>query len=484
MKLLKNSVIYSVSTFVQKGLMFLLLPIYTRYISVEEYGIATVVLAISFICSIFFTLGLDSAIVRFYFDLKDSIEDFSKFFGTLLISLVTISIVNFALLATVLSPVIQYFMEDIPFNPYGYVGFAILIFQPLYNLCLSFLQATNQAARYSYLSFLYFFLNVGLTLVFLVHFEMEAKGYLMAILIAQAISSVTGLILIRKNFVLVFNYVDLKKAFRYSFPLVPHSLASQTTSYADRIILNKLTDSTKAGIYHLGYVLSIPVEVLTYSINRAYTPLFFERIKGSEEEKASIIEAGLVTTVVYFLSAAGLSLFAFEIIFTFFKPEFIMAHKVVPFVAFAFVNVGLYYLFSTILFYDKRLTRYIPVCTVLSGFTTVALNLLLIPRYGLLGSGAALFCGQLLLAVMTYLFSRKSDLIQWPIIKIILSYVVTATVVLIILSTNAQDQIGVYTILIKLLALTGIYIFCSLTYWRSPLQILKLLRSAINEKNR
>lgn len=476
--LFRNSLIYSLTTFIQKGLVFLLLPLYTRYLPPHEFGIVTVMLAISFICSAFFTFGLDSAILRFYYDTKQEPKDFKNMFGTLLIALFLISLTAFLLAVTVFSPFVQFFMEDIPFYPYAYIGFSIVVFQPLYNLCLAFLQAKHQASSYSFLSFMYFVINIGIMILFVVIFKMGAIGYLLSILVAQALSSFAGLWILRNEFQLTFRIQFLKAAMRYSFPLIPHSLASQVAGYADRIILNKFLNTGMAGIYHLGYVLSMPIEVLTFSINRAYTPLFFKHVEEKKDDLSEVINVALVIILVYLFFSTALSLFSFEIVSLFFSDNFHSAYKVIPFISFSFANTGFYYLFSTVLFYDKKLTKFVPISTIVAGITIIVLDIILVPKIGFLGAGVALYTGQLMLAILAFNFSRKK-IISWPLSKIISCYLVAAGISAagVFITSNLPGLF--FNIAAKLVLLTIFVFVCSWIYYHSVFRIFKHIHSVI-----
>lgn len=476
--LFKNSFIYSLTTFVQKGLVFLLLPLYTQYLPPDEYGIVTVMLAISFICSAFFTFGLDSAILRFSYDSGQDAEEFRKLFGTLLIALFFISLTVFVLAVTAFAPAVQFFMDSIPFYPYAYIGLAIVVFQPLYNLCLAFLQAKNKAGSYSFLSFMYFTVNIGLIITFVIVFGMGAYGYLLAILIAQVLSSAAGLWILRNEFLLSFQTQYLKKALSYSMPLIPHSVASQAAGYADRIILNKFLSTGMAGIYHLGYVLSMPIEVLTFSINRAYTPLFFKHVEEKKNDLSEVVEVALIITLIYLFFSTAMALFSFEVVSWFFSDNFFPAYKVIPFISFSFANTGFYYLFSTVLFYDKTLTRFVPISTVIAGATIIGLDLILVPEIGFLGAGIAVYSGQLMLAVLAYCFSR-GRIINWPLSKIIPCYLIAVGIAAAGIAISTSLTNAFLVIGLKLTLLLVLVLFCSWIYYSNMLQIFKRILAVV-----
>lgn len=69
-QLLKNTAYYTIGNFTSKAVNFLLLPLYTSYLTPDEYGIVNSMEVFSNILLIFFTLGLERAIYRLYHDFK------------------------------------------------------------------------------------------------------------------------------------------------------------------------------------------------------------------------------------------------------------------------------------------------------------------------------------------------------------------------------------------------------------------------------
>ena len=68
----KNVPWYLISSIFTKGMHFFLLPIYTRYLTTEDYGVLANLESYSKLLPIFLSLYLDSAFSRFYFKEKKS----------------------------------------------------------------------------------------------------------------------------------------------------------------------------------------------------------------------------------------------------------------------------------------------------------------------------------------------------------------------------------------------------------------------------
>ena len=81
---LKHSANYGLATLATRALAFVSIPVYTRLLTVEEYGIVGVFMSVVGIAQVLFTMNAEVAISRYYYDAKD-IEDFKMFVGASLL---------------------------------------------------------------------------------------------------------------------------------------------------------------------------------------------------------------------------------------------------------------------------------------------------------------------------------------------------------------------------------------------------------------
>ena len=70
-ELLKDTVVYGLGTLTTKGLGFLLIPIYTRYLTPGDYGILALVNMWGAVLGVLFGLGQPRALFRYYFKESD-----------------------------------------------------------------------------------------------------------------------------------------------------------------------------------------------------------------------------------------------------------------------------------------------------------------------------------------------------------------------------------------------------------------------------
>ena len=73
-KLIKNISIYTLGNIINRALGFILIPLYSVYLSTEDYGIISAMTIFISICTIIIFLSLDRAVYRCYFDYKSEEE--------------------------------------------------------------------------------------------------------------------------------------------------------------------------------------------------------------------------------------------------------------------------------------------------------------------------------------------------------------------------------------------------------------------------
>ncbi len=268
-----NSSIYAATNVLQRGAAFLLMPLYTYYLAPSAYGVLAIVTAVNGVLAILFTLGLTSAITRFYFDYQDDAPLLARFWGTILVFVLLLSGALAGLLLLCGETLLRPLLGAVPFWPYVALGVMATFFQPFFATFLAVLQMRNQAGRYAAVSLANFALTTVLTVVLVVQLGWGVRGPLVATLAASVVFFGVSLWMLRDQLTLCLDWRHLKPALGYSLPLVPHSVSGQVTAFADRLVLNTYMGSAAAGLYSVGAMLALVVEVGAQSVNRAYVPL-------------------------------------------------------------------------------------------------------------------------------------------------------------------------------------------------------------------
>lgn len=463
----RGSFIYLIATILPRGLAFFLLPLYTRLLSPEDYGTLTVVTALTGVLVILFTLSTHSAVTRYYFDYRDDPATWRRFSGSILTFMFLLSAIAGTLLLLFGEPLLRPVLGDIPFLPFAALGIGAAMFQPFFQTLLAVLQVQEQPGRYAFFSVLQFLVNLGLILLLVVGLGWHAEGPLSAALVTAVVFFALALYALRRDFAIALDRSALSKSLSYSMPIIPHALAGQIQAITDKLLLNNLIGTASAGIYNVGYLFGSVMMIVTESVNRAYVPVAMSALRGNvQAELGDLQRVGLMVLAGYALLALLLSLFAPEIIALLTTRSFHDGHVVVHYIAFGGVANGVYLLLVNVLFFAPSATRLIPMCTLVGAGSNVALNLLLIPHWGMSGAAVAALASQTLTAIFIGWIARRYEPLPWDYARMA-GVIGVCFAVAVILANSAFDGWFV-AVSVKLAAFVVSVVAVGLIAWGEP----------------
>lgn len=475
-RLLKNSGIYAVVQILQKCMGFILIPVYMKVLSPTENGIVTSITAVVSFLGILYTLSLNSAIVRFYVDYKDDENKLKEFWGTcitfIIINSLVLSIIFFLLRDILLVPM----LKGIPFFPYMAIGMISIALNPVYTVFQSTLQAKEESKRYGANNLVYFITNLSLTILFVVVFRFGALGIISALALTDFIFFIYTIYKFIPTIKISIKKYYLKKALKYSLPLLPHSLSGWAIAMIDRLFLNNQVGTDIAGVYGLGSQFANIINVLAAAVNQAYVPWFFERMKDKEKNEAEIVKMSEFITIFYCVLAMGMSLFGPEVLKILPKNGYDEAWKAIPLLSFAFVFNGIYYFFVNPLFYNKKGVKYIAIGTFASAILNSVLNMYFIPKYSIVGASLASMISMMVACILIYCISQKIEPIKFNIIKLFsISFFFLGIG---LLSFVLQGNSFIYNVIIKCGIVIVVFILIFFKYKNEILTLMKNIKKS------
>lgn len=463
-----NSAIYAATNMLQKGTAFLLMPLYTLYLDPAAFGVLSVVTSINGLLGIAFTLSLTSAVTRFYFEHRDDPVVLAEFWGTMLCFVLLLSLVLAAALLLVGDRLLAPFIGGVAFWPYVALGVLATVFQPFFTTFLAVLQSRNEATRFAIVSLSHFGLTTILTIALVVALGWGATGALSATLAGAAVFFVVSLWMLRRDLRLCLKWVHLRPALAYSLPQLPHTAASQIGAITDRLVLNARLGTSAAGLYSVGSMLAMVVEIIAQSVNRAYVPLSMAALKSrSPSELAQLRAIGALVVASFCLLGTIVSAFSSELLWLLAAPAFAPAADVVPLLAFAGVSSSAYYLFVNILFFDRSATRLIALGTVSAALLNVVLVFLLAPTFGLKGAACAALISQSVAAVLVAWIGARFDPVDWDYARY--AAAIGLSLACAVWAGGLSLATPAWTWAAKLACVAGVAAGLGALFWRSPL---------------
>jgi len=406
-ELVKATLIFSFLSILQPLSNFLLLPIYTKYLTVQQYGYFSILNNVAVFFSILSGLNLVTSIVAFYKSYKTD-NDLKKFIG----SVITFSIyfnlailLLFSLWGDGFSKLI--FKEKIPFFPNV---FYVTAYGLISNISLShfyYLKYERKLNKFASLTILQFLILMGLQYVFIVTLRQNIEGALFARLISVTLILLVILYLNRKY---IFKKIDYSNniipQLKYSIITGPAVLIGWLSAYSDRFIIEHRTnDSEMLGQYSFLATICAIAELCIYAFNSAVQPYLFDSYSNNENDTIRNYYKLFIGATI--LSISGLILVGSNLQFFVKNDSMRSILKMVPLMAGGYIFFGVASIYSLQITYARKSIYYL----ITYGGALVAnvgLNLLFIDSLGILGVILASVLTKFLLGSLMVYFAQKS----------------------------------------------------------------------------
>ena len=424
MKALKSTFIYLFSTLIEKGMAFLLIPLYTHYLSTSDYGILNVLQALIGILIIIFTFSLNGAASRYHFDGNNLYRRFH--YGNIFLTITFISVVM-ACLLFLFKDYIFNLLGNIPISPYFYLVIVIVYTNAIYMLYQLKLQMEHRALEYGLNNVFKFFISTLFAVIFIIFFGKKADGVLEGSAISLLVFNFYIFIKLKKEKIKFnFNKRLLKRNIKYSIFLIPHNLAGIFMQFMDRFFISNMINLSQVGIYSLGGQISGVLGIISSALNNATVPNVLKAYK--DENYLYLIDLADLSIVFLSFIAFMLSLFSPEIVNLIAPDEYKNAYLVISILSFYFVVQMYYFMTSSVLFYIEKATKFVSIATITSFILNIILNYLLIPYFSIIGAAIATVVSILLVNYFVIFIANKFILVKFRHIKI--HFVILSAIIL------------------------------------------------------
>ncbi|MFN2471649.1 MAG: lipopolysaccharide biosynthesis protein [Gaiellaceae bacterium] len=385
-ELAKHSAIYGFGTLVSRFIAVLLLPVYTRYLSPEDYGLIETLIALSTVLTVLLAAGVKSAFFRFYFDEPGDAARRrvvrTSFWFTM--TSATAGLLAGLVLAEPISCLLFGALEHANLVRAAFVGLWAAI---NYEQLTALFRVEQRSTSYLLATLVNLAVTVGATLVLVVALDAGPIGVIVGNFTGTLIVYAGLLAYRREQLGLEFDRGLFREMNRFGMPLVPSGLFLWVLNFSDRFFLVKLSGAREVGVYSVGVRVASAI-VLFLAAFRTAWPAFAYSIDDDAEAKRTY--AFVLTYIVFATSwlALAVSALAPWLVRLLTQPEFYAAERVVPPLAFAAVAFGAY-IVVVIGIGRARRTRSNWVVTGVAAVVNVALNVALIPPYGMMGAAVA-----------------------------------------------------------------------------------------------
>ncbi|RXJ95882.1 hypothetical protein CRU94_04525 [Arcobacter sp. AHV-9/2010] len=410
MQIVKNSTIYLGSSILSKAVPFLMLPILTKYLSPEEYGLLSIYLIFISLYGAFVGMALHTNIAKNYYKVKR--EELSKIIGNIIFILISTTLIYFFVSIGIWGLFDEIF--SIPTWLFLFIPF-IAFMQMVNNLNTTILRNEQRAYMYGIFEVSLTVLTVGITVYFLVVFNYSWYSQIVGVTVGSLVFCIIGFIyMYKRNYIsFVFDKEKIKSILHISIPLIPHVLGGLIIAMSDRLFIERMIGLEAVGLYAVGYSFGMIVMLFTDAFIKAWSPWFYKSLANpTDEKKQKIVKFSYIFIVGLFILAFAISLVAEFILPYFVDEKFYGASEFIFWVAFGYAIRGVYQIFFPYLVHISR-TGFLAVSTVTAALINLLLNYILIDAYGAIGAAYATAGAFAISALLVFWYQQKNYYMPW-----------------------------------------------------------------------
>ena len=443
--LITQSPYYLLSNTIIAIIGFISFPVWTRVLSREEYGIFNIIVATIFFLSAISKFGLQHSVVRFYSDVKQEKtgHGISHLYSTLILSGSIFGLVISLVLVIGSFLIPQDFLSD---NILGLLRLSlILVFVgSLKHIIMNFYRAEQKAKVYSFLAILGRIGRFSFSLIFVLIFMWGLYGLFLGRIVFEATVLLILILIVvsqRKLVLEDFSLNLLSRSIKYGFPLIGFELTNYFLALGDRYVIQYFLKAEAVGIYSAGYNLSQHIsDFFSSPLRLAVIPIYLSMWNRYGNTKTRDFLEKLMN---YYLMIGiplifGLYCLRGEIITLLASEKYIQSKDIIAFVFPAMIVYNAYFIYGAGLYIQKK-TLFLLYSSALTCILNLALNIILVPRLGIMGSAVATLISYMSLALLIAIKSYSSLRITVNLNKVFFYFALSLCMSLIIISISGAS---------------------------------------------
>ena len=418
---------------------FIFLPIITRLLTQEEFGIVGTLGPITSLFTVILGLGLYNAQMKKYVDLKDNEDEFGSYMFSSTMIIVVFNVLTYMFLFTPFAQKMFSYIVDlskVSYYPLIIVSVLIATTNAFNNLATTLFRMKRMYMKVAIGSVVSLFTTYILAIYFIKSLKWGVFGNQFANLIALLIvflfyfKDYFGKFKFRLN----FNYV--KYSLRNGLPLIFIELTDQVVNLSDRLVLAKFVSLATVGGYTLAFTGGRVLSVVTGSFVNSWTPEFYEAMKTDRTNPKITKSVENFIAIISFACVIA-QLFAPEGIKLIFPASY---HQAINYMALILAGIVVQALFCLDYFFHfHEDSIYIFYFTMFAMIFNLVGNIIFIPRYPEIGPIIAAWTTLLAFlfrAIMEMMIIKKKYKISFNYKKLFLYLVIIVNPVIFYLSNS------------------------------------------------
>lgn len=410
---IKSTLILMLGKFTTQFMSLLLLPLYTRYLLVDDFGTVDLIQTYTMLFIPVFTFRIDSALFRFIIEKKSDVNALKTIItNTLLLLCIGIS-------AVLILGIVANNLFTIPYIAVSLLYLCSLMTSTVF---LQVLRGFGENLTYSIISIITATVTIVMNLTLILIFNQGAYSILLSAACANLISTIMIIVVNKVFYYISYRHISLqeiKKILSYSLPMIPNALSWWIVNVSDRTMIALFLGIGSSAIYTVSCKFSNILNNIFSVVNMSWQESASIHIDSDDRDEFYT----KIINNIYFMFAtislwiiAGLPL-VYEIVI---GESYRASYNYIPILLYGNLWNVLAGLGGSVYIALKK-TKEIANTTIISAAVNLLINYLIINRYGLYAACISTVISYFILSIYRLWDLRKYILIKMDYCKMVIT---------------------------------------------------------------
>jgi O-antigen/teichoic acid export membrane protein len=413
-KIAKQSLVYVSLGFLPVAANLAITPIFTRYLSKEEYAILAIAAIFQGYVSVLIHLGFNGAFSRFFFKYYTKPKLYKALYSTTIIFILGFSSILGTILYLFGDEIFEIFLENsdkFTFSKYGFVVYATSILVIFQTISLALYRNSEQIKPYAIIAvFAFVGMSAG-SITGVVIYEAGAYGSLLGKLVGLSLVILPYLLFFFTKNKPILRLSFIKEMFTYALPLVPYALLGVVLTYLDKQLGERFLSLDELGFYNVAFLIASVPSIFIYAAQSTINPSVFKSLEKYKLTKDKSELNDIKTLFTYFFI---FMLVIFSVLISLIIPasnlilgeEYKSVSYYIPLLSIAYIFRAYYVIYSIPIFFENK-TKLLPIINLVTAVTAFTIGYIIIPIYGLIGLCLTFITVMGTQLAMAYYFIRR-----------------------------------------------------------------------------
>ena len=389
-RLLQDSSLYLIGNVTVRAVGFLAIPFYSRFLSPAQYGLIELVeLSTQTVAIAFGLQAIGAALSRLFHD-QQTAENEQAVVSTSLIATGILSALVTIVAVIGARPISMMVFHDDTWVRLLQAAFVAMFFSNMIEVVLVYERIRDNAGFFLRYTIITLFLTLGLNVLFIGVLDAGVWGFVSSKLVVTSASCAFLLLRMRRDVGWRWRRIFVPELVRFGAPLVLSSLSYFAIHFSDRFFLSSSVSLAELGRYALAYKFAILVSALVGdSFAKSWNATLY-RYVGQANWREQFAHIGAYFSYVLFATGLAIALFSPELLHVMVPPDYFPPPFLLPIIIASYLAREIGDFFRALLLINKR-SGLVGNIALSGAVTNVALNIVLIPTYGIYGAAISTF---------------------------------------------------------------------------------------------